>query len=54
MPTTTSGHSHANCGPLNLREALNKLGHYSGDLSTYRVDGRGAHYLVLGGRCSIG
>ncbi|HVI98301.1 MAG TPA: hypothetical protein VM657_04475 [Sphingomonas sp.] len=42
--------SHANCGPLNLREALNKLGHYNGDLSTYRVDGRGAHYLVLGGR----
>lgn len=41
---------HANCGPLSLKEALNKLGHYNGDLSTYRLDGRGAHYLVLCGR----
>lgn len=42
--------SHANCGPLTLGGALNKLGHYNAVLSTYRIDGRGAHYLVLGGR----
>lgn len=42
--------SHANCRPLILHQALNKLGHYDGAISTYRIDGRGAHYLLLGGR----
>lgn len=42
--------SHVHCAPLSLREALNKLGHYNATLSTYRIDGRGAHFLVLGGR----
>lgn len=42
--------AHANSKPLSLREALNKLGHYNGTLSAYRIDGRGAHYLLLGGR----
>lgn len=32
---------------LSLREACNKLAHYSD--ATYRVDGRNAHYLVLAG-----
>jgi hypothetical protein len=40
---------HTSCRPLSLAEALNKLGHYNADLSTYRIDGRGAHFLVLGG-----
>jgi hypothetical protein len=35
--------------PLTLREALNKLIHYDSASATFRVDGRGAHYLVLGG-----
>jgi hypothetical protein len=42
--------SQVHCGPLSLGDALNKLGHYDAALSTYRIDGRGAHYLVLGGR----
>ncbi len=41
---------HPSCRPLTLHQALNKLGHYDGATSTYRVDGRGAHYIVLGGR----
>lgn len=42
--------SHSGCGPLSLGEALNKLGHYNTEVSTYRIDGRGAHFVVLGGR----
>ncbi|GGZ00081.1 hypothetical protein GCM10011614_13870 [Novosphingobium colocasiae] len=42
--------NHPACGPLSLRDALNKVAHYDGSKSTYRIDGRGAHYLVLGGR----
>lgn len=42
--------SHSSCAPLTLIEALNKLGHYDTAQSTYRIDGRGAHYLILGGR----
>jgi hypothetical protein len=40
---------HARCGPLTLREALNKIAHYNSGVATFRVDRRGAHYLVLGG-----
>ncbi|MCA8504684.1 hypothetical protein LGN13_23590 [Burkholderia multivorans] len=32
---------------LSLREALNKIAHYK--YQTFRIDGRGAHYVVLGG-----
>lgn len=32
---------------LSLRNTLNKIAHYK--TATYRVDGRNAHYLVLGG-----
>jgi hypothetical protein len=42
--------SHMNCRALSLHHALNKLGHYDSAISTYRIDGRGAHYLLLGGR----
>ena len=42
--------SHSGCGLLSLAEALNKLGHYNTEVSTYRIDGRGAHYVVLGWR----
>jgi D-lactate dehydrogenase (cytochrome) len=41
--------AHARCGPLALREALNKIAHYRSGVATFRVDRRGAHYLVLGG-----
>lgn len=41
--------AHPRCGPLTLREALNKIAHYRSGRSTFRVDRRGAHYLVLGG-----
>lgn len=41
---------HSEYSPLSLEEALNKLAHYDEDLSTYRVDGRKAHYLVLCGK----
>ena len=41
--------AHARCGPLALREALNKIAHYRYGVATFRVDRRGAHYLVLGG-----
>lgn len=40
----------ARCMSLTLREALNKIAHYRSGVATYRVDGRGAHYLVIGGR----
>lgn len=41
---------HSAYSPLSLEDALNKLAHYDEDLSTYRVDGRNAHYVVLCGR----
>lgn len=41
---------HAACSSLSLREALSKIAHYRSSEATFRVDGRGAHYLVLGGR----
>ena len=41
---------HLGFGALTLREALNKIAHYDTNLATFRVDGRGAHYLVLGGK----
>jgi hypothetical protein len=41
--------SHVGYGPLNLRNTLNKIAHHDTSLATYRIDGRGAHYLVLGG-----
>ena len=41
--------AHGRCGPLTLREALNKIAHYRSGVATFRVDRRGAHYLVLGG-----
>lgn len=40
--------SHSELTRMNLRDALNKIAHHDPVLSTYRVDGRGAHYLVLG------
>lgn len=40
---------HGRCGRLTLREALNKIAHYRSGVATYRVDRRGAHYLILGG-----
>lgn len=42
--------NHPTCGDLSLRDALNKVAHYDGSKSTYRIDRRGAHYLVLSGR----
>ncbi len=42
--------NHPTCAALSLRDALNKVAHYDGSKSTYRIDGRGAHYLVLSGR----
>lgn len=41
--------SDSRCGQLTLREALNKIAHYRSADATFRVDRRGAHYLVLGG-----
>lgn len=38
---------HIGAERCSLRKCLNKLAHATG--STYRVDGRGAHYLVLTG-----
>ncbi|WP_155635505.1 hypothetical protein [Burkholderia cepacia] len=35
--------------PLTFREALNKVAHYHSDKVAFRIDGRNAHYLVLGG-----
>lgn len=32
---------------LSLRNTLNKIAHYK--IATFRVDGRGAHYVLLGG-----
>jgi len=41
--------SHPTVSTLGLRDALNKIAHYRTAVAAYRVDGRGAHYLVLGG-----
>ncbi|TMJ20532.1 MAG: hypothetical protein E6G92_12590 [Alphaproteobacteria bacterium] len=41
--------SHANYRSISLREALNKIAHFQNAASTYRIDGRRAHYLILGG-----
>ncbi len=41
--------SHQSCKPMELRVALNKIAHHNIADTTFRVDGRGAHYLVLGG-----
>lgn len=40
---------HPNFRPLNLRGVLSKIAHFDTVSATYRIDGRGAHYLVLGG-----
>lgn len=42
--------SHVTLKDLNLRDALNKIAHYNSGTSTFRIDGRGAHYLVLCGK----
>lgn len=41
---------HAQFADISLRETLNKVAHFDTNFSTYRVDGRGAHYLILGGK----
>ncbi len=41
--------SDLRCGQLTVREALNKFAHYRSADATFRVDRRGAHYLMLGG-----
>jgi hypothetical protein len=41
---------HAQFADISLRETLNKIAHFDTNFSTYRVDGRGAHYLILGGK----
>lgn len=35
--------------PLSLRQTLNKIAHHKGRHTAFRVDGRNAHYLILGG-----
>ncbi len=40
---------HVRYNAINLRQTLNKIAHHDPDLSTFRVDGRGSHYLLLGG-----
>jgi hypothetical protein len=42
--------THRGTEKLTLRDALNKIAHYNPVVSTYRVDGRRAHYMVLGGQ----
>lgn len=41
--------SHANFQDMSLRDSLNKIAHHNTSISGYRIDGRGAHYLLLGG-----
>lgn len=41
--------SHVSCRPATLRGAFNKIVHCDAAHCTYRIDGRGAHYLVLSG-----
>lgn len=38
---------HANAKLMPLRECLNKIVHH--EASTYRIDGRGAHFILLAG-----
>ena len=40
---------HPDCKPLTQNDALNKLAHYDESNTTYRIDGRGAHFLLLVG-----
>jgi hypothetical protein len=41
--------SHLGFKRIGLRDALNKIAHHDTERATYRIDGRGAHYMVLGG-----
>ena len=41
---------HPSYRDLTLRDALNKIAHFDTATANYRVDGRGAHYLVLAGK----
>lgn len=41
--------SHPSLRRMTLRDALNKVAHHDTTFTTYRLDGRGAHYLILGG-----
>jgi hypothetical protein len=41
---------HASFGCLSLQDTLNKIAHYNISTATFRVDGRGSHYLLLGGK----
>ncbi|WP_406239901.1 hypothetical protein ACF3NX_12950 (plasmid) [Acetobacter orientalis] len=41
--------SHSTLGVMSLRDALNKIAHHDTSQITYRIDRRGAHYLILGG-----
>jgi hypothetical protein len=41
--------SHHSFSSMGLRDALNKIAHHNTALSTFRVDRRGAHYIILGG-----
>ncbi|WP_149533797.1 hypothetical protein [Tardiphaga sp. P9-11] len=41
--------SHRGYGSLDLRDTLNKIAHHDTGLVSFRVDNRGAHYLILGG-----
>lgn len=40
---------HTRYRRMNLRDALNKIAHHNTECTTFRIDGRGAHYLILGG-----
>ena len=41
---------HSRYKSLSLRNTLNKIAHYDTDSATFRLDARGAHYLILGGK----
>lgn len=41
--------SRADCERMDLRTALNRAAHFDTAIAGYRIDGRGAHYVVLGG-----
>jgi hypothetical protein len=41
--------SHPGFAKIGLRDVLNKIAHHDTRAATFRVDGRGAHYLLLGG-----
>ena len=42
--------NHTNIATIGLRDALNKFAHYDEGLVAFRIDSRGAHYIILGGR----